>query len=148
MVRVRRGPNAGARWTLLPWSGYWRGVAYEADVVGWIEKFIHPGCIAVDVGAHFGFYTVMMARRVGPTGGVYAFEPEPGSFAKLACHIRLNGLEDHCKVFPVALSDRAGESEMFAGGGACATTTHFRYSDEPAFASIMPCVCRPKRSRE
>ncbi|MSU65186.1 MAG: hypothetical protein EXS38_03585 [Opitutus sp.] len=39
-----------------------------------------------DLGAHFGLYSVGLARRVGPAGQVAAFEPNPISFARLQRH--------------------------------------------------------------
>ena len=41
------------------------------------------GTTAIDVGAHAGYYTKLMSERVGPTGIVYAFEPNPISFTYL-----------------------------------------------------------------
>jgi FkbM family methyltransferase len=37
----------------------------------------------VDVGAHFGYFTVLFARKVGKSGRVYAFEPDPTTFSFL-----------------------------------------------------------------
>lgn len=38
---------------------------------------LHPGMTAVDIGAHKGAYTWWMYQRVGTTGRVVAFEPQP-----------------------------------------------------------------------
>ena len=76
-VQVKSGIAAGARWTLFPWSAYWRGTQEPAmhrvlqsfgDMQGW-------SCW--DLGAHFGIYSVGLARLVGPQGQVAAFEPNP-----------------------------------------------------------------------
>ena len=58
---------------------------YELEVV---DKMIElplgiNGTTAIDVGAHAGYYTKLMSERVGPTGIVYAFEPNPISFTYL-----------------------------------------------------------------
>ncbi len=39
-----------------------------------------PGLSVVDVGAHVGVFTLFAARGVGPTGHVWAVEPNPQSF--------------------------------------------------------------------
>jgi FkbM family methyltransferase len=41
---------------------------------------VEPGMVVFDVGANVGFYTLLLAGRVGPTGRVHAFEPDPLSF--------------------------------------------------------------------
>jgi FkbM family methyltransferase len=51
--------------------------AYEAAYLKLLPHFIRPGSDVVDVGANFGAYTVVMARLVGSTGRVFAFEPLP-----------------------------------------------------------------------
>ncbi len=63
---------------------------YELDVV---DKMIElplgiNGTTAIDVGAHAGYFTKLMSERVGPTGLVYAFEPNPISFKYLQKNMR------------------------------------------------------------
>jgi FkbM family methyltransferase len=64
--------------------------SHEDDIV---EKFVPcPGDIVVDVGAAFGFYTILASRRVREAGKVIAIEPQPDSFDMLNLNIRLNKL--------------------------------------------------------
>jgi len=132
-VTIRSGRNAGLKWTAFPHSGYWRGGAEEADTVNAIEKHTSNGSVCFDVGAHFGYYSLMMARRVGAEGAVYAFEPEPFSFGRLKKHIALNGPQRNCTALNLAASDSNGSGRMNTGGNPGVTTAHFRYPDEPAF---------------
>jgi FkbM family methyltransferase len=133
-VEVRGGANAGLRWTLFPFSAYWHGTADERDTVSAIQSYVRAGSVCWDLGAHFGFYSLMMTRQSGADGRVYAFEPEPLSFARLKRHIALNSLEGRCIALNLAVSNLDGESLMYAGGGEGVTTTHFRYVDEPAIS--------------
>jgi FkbM family methyltransferase len=48
---------------------------YEREEVEFIRRHLKPGDIALDVGAHIGFFAIQMADIVGPGGRVYAFEP-------------------------------------------------------------------------
>jgi FkbM family methyltransferase len=48
---------------------------YERDEVAWVRRILKPGDIALDVGAHLGFFAIQMAAMVGAAGRVYAFEP-------------------------------------------------------------------------
>lgn len=45
---------------------------------------------AVDAGANVGLFTLLMAHRVGPSGRVLAYEPDPGSFDSLVENLRRN----------------------------------------------------------
>ena len=55
------------------------------------EKLIEPGMQILDVGANIGLYTVMMAGLTGPSGRVFAFEPEPNLFSVLCENCAANG---------------------------------------------------------
>ena len=140
-VRVRRGIAAGARWTLYPWSAYWRGTQEPAmhetlrsfgDIEGW-------NCW--DLGAHFGIYSVGLARHTGPTGEVAAFEPNPVSYARLERHRRMNGLT-WMKTFEAAMSDQAGTAELLTYGDLRSTTTHLAYENETRGAATRPIGVR------
>jgi FkbM family methyltransferase len=65
------------------------------------------GMCVFDVGANIGYYTLLAARAVGPSGRVYAFEPEPHNFELLTRNVAENGFTN---VRPVnaAVSNRAG----------------------------------------
>lgn len=56
------------------------------------DRTIAPGQCVVDVGANQGLYTLLFSRLVGPTGHVYALEPEPTLFAALEANVRRNSL--------------------------------------------------------
>lgn len=58
-----------------------------------LTRLLQPGMVFVDVGAHVGTLTVAGARRVGPTGKVFAFEPTPATFELLERTLDLNGLK-------------------------------------------------------
>lgn len=45
---------------------------------------IKPGMIVIDAGASIGIFSLYASQKVGPTGKVIAFEPEPTSFNALA----------------------------------------------------------------
>src|SRR5215213_5373151 len=48
--------------------------------------------IVVDVGAHYGRYTLIAAKRIGPKGKVIAIEADPKNFDMLNKNIKLNEL--------------------------------------------------------
>jgi FkbM family methyltransferase len=57
-----------------------------------LRKLLRPGMTAIDVGANVGALTLTCARAVGPTGSVFAFEPEPAFADLLAKAFDLNGV--------------------------------------------------------
>ena len=48
---------------------------YERDEIRFVRSVLDPGDVAMDIGAHIGFFTMQMAAIVGSAGRVYAFEP-------------------------------------------------------------------------
>ncbi len=68
---------------------------------------VRAGMCVFDVGANIGYYTLLAARAVGPSGRVYAFEPEPRNFSLLMRSIAENGFTN-IRPLPVAVSDKAG----------------------------------------
>jgi len=73
-----------------------------------VLQYIKPGDTVIDVGANIGAYTVSMAKAVGETGRVFAFEP---NLAAYVC------LEINCRDLPQATLFNEGLSdvESFAG---------------------------------
>src|SRR5262245_3941932 len=65
---------------------------YSEGEIDLFRQLLRPGDVAVDVGANIGALTIGMARLVGPSGAVLAFEPQRVIFDILAQNIRLNGL--------------------------------------------------------
>jgi len=57
-----------------------------------IRKILAQGMTAIDIGANVGALTIACARAVGPTGKVYAFEPEPAFASLLNETFDLNGI--------------------------------------------------------
>lgn len=130
-VRVRSGPARGARWTLVPFSANWR-LGGEGDLEAGLALLPElRGAVCWDFGAHFGIHTVGMAMQVGSAGQVVAFEPDPGAFARLARHVRMNRL-GNVILFPAAVSSASGTSSLITDHGEGSSFSHFRYEDEPA----------------
>jgi FkbM family methyltransferase len=80
---------------------------YEPHVSGRMRSLLEPGATMVDVGASFGFFTVLAGRKVGPAGRVIACEPGRQNQSVLLLNLVANNL-DNVVVHPVAVSDAAG----------------------------------------
>ncbi len=87
---------------------------FQERVYGQLPGFLgRPGQVIVDAGAHVGFYSLWQGRSVGPTGRIYAFEPNPAVYPLLVKNVRQNGL-DWVECIPQALSAEGGTVVMQA----------------------------------
>ena len=64
---------------------------YEPHTVKLIEKHVKEGDTAVDIGASIGVLTMHLAKAVGNSGKVHAFEPTKNQFEYLKKNIEING---------------------------------------------------------
>lgn len=76
------------------------------------ETLVTPGGCVVDVGANIGYYTLLCARRAGPAGQIYAFEPEPENFSLLQQNVRRNGYRN-VQMENAAVSSATGSLKLF-----------------------------------
>jgi FkbM family methyltransferase len=83
-----------------------------------IKERLKPGDIFVDVGASIGWFSLVAAQAVGNGGRVYAFEPEPHSFALLKKNIAANGFEDIIHSQQAAVADTASVLTLYTVGDA------------------------------
>ena len=85
---------------------------YEKETTKLITKLVKPGMTVIDVGAHVGYYSLLAASQVGPTGTVYSFEPEPANHELLLKNIELNGYSN-IRATRKAVSNHAGSTDLF-----------------------------------
>jgi len=81
---------------------------YDPWLVDVLRRIVKPGDTCLDVGAHKGYVTLHLARRVGPGGRVFAFEPDPRARACLEAHCQRNRLAQ-VSLFPYALGREHGD---------------------------------------
>lgn len=74
-------------------------------------RTVRPGSTFFDIGANVGYFTLVGARMVGPSGRVVAFDPVPVCAAAVASNIALNQL-DHTSIRAVAVGDHAGQARL------------------------------------
>ena len=87
----------------------------------WFEKemeflrhWLRTGMTVIDIGANLGVYSLPMARLVGPTGQVFAYEPGSEPRALLERSRELNAAH-HLHISPLALSDCEREGRLVFG---------------------------------
>jgi len=103
VVNLVRGPwrqkrvevtRDGLRWRLdldegIDFSIYLVG-SFEPSVIRSYRRLVAPGDVALDIGANVGAHTLPLARAVGESGRVFAFEPTAWAFSKLRANLALN----------------------------------------------------------
>ena len=84
---------------LLPGRARWQKPERVLRALG-----VRRGHVIADVGAGPGFWTLPLARRVGPRGHVFALDPEPAALAVLRRRLANAGVRN---VTPVLNDDAA-----------------------------------------
>ncbi len=79
----------------------------EGEVESALLGLLRPGETVYDVGANIGWFTLLAARQVGPSGRVVAFEPSLANAAYCKSNAAGNGL-GNITVIPAAVGDRDG----------------------------------------
>ncbi len=97
---------------------------FSALEMSLLSQLCRPGDTVIEVGANIGSHTVGLAKRVGPTGRVLAFEPQRLLFQTLCANIALNSLVN-VECYWAAVSSKPGtitvpepdptEEDNFAG---------------------------------
>jgi FkbM family methyltransferase len=73
------------------------------------ERFtalVRPGMQVADVGANIGLYSLLLAQLAGPSGRVFAFEPDPLMASALRANLQANDAD--VQVFECAVGATAG----------------------------------------
>ena len=90
---------------------------YEPEISALLDLLVADNDGFLDVGANWGWYSLLVASRPGFAGHIHAFEPMPDTFADLAGVVREAGLADRVTCHALALGDRDGAGAMTIPGG-------------------------------
>lgn len=74
MLRIRGGPLEGKKWKASSGIRFIKGT-YESKKAEAIQQTVRANDIVYDIGAHVGYFSVLMSDIVGCGGHVIAFEP-------------------------------------------------------------------------
>ena len=114
-VRVRTGPNHGRTWSLAV-SG--RGTIagkYESERFEALASLVRPDEVFWDIGAHYGYATLIAARQISSPGCILSFEPSSSNRWYLNRHLGWNG-ERSVRVMDCAVAD-SDRQDVFGGPG-------------------------------
>lgn len=85
---------------------------WEKEQVALLQHLIRPGFHIIEWGANYGAHTLFMAQKVGPTGHVWAFEPNPHVYPYLEQSIALNQLGDRITLHKTGVSNTAQSTSL------------------------------------
>jgi FkbM family methyltransferase len=119
---ILRGAGQGLRFNVAgSHSGFILG-NHEPEVQELLERVLRPGMTYYDVGANVGFFAMIAARLLGPSGHVVCFEPLPENARQIEYNARLN-----------AFSNIAVRCEALGGSN---RTEIFNTSAEPTWGML------------
>ena len=109
------------QWARVAQRGY-----HELGTQRFLNEFLRPGDVVIDVGASVGLVTVVAAKCVQPNGRVYAIEPDPFKHRDLHRAIQRNKLHNVI-VETVAMGEASGTAKFIRPEGAWGS---FQVSEE------------------
>jgi len=128
--RPAGGPLAGMR-IAVPRAYLDVEAAYEPAVTAAITRLAEPGAVCADLGAHVGYFTILMAKLAGPEGRVLSFEASPENARTVRRNVRLNKLGGRVTVEEAAVMGHTSDDvPIFAGrsGGSMEWTTDAEFA--------------------
>ena len=93
---------------------YWLGT-YEPGLEETIVEMARPGIVAYDLGANIGYVTLLLARKIGRDGKVFAFEALPANFARMVKNVELNNLSSVVIPIEAAVVDSSRSIKFLVG---------------------------------
>jgi len=120
--------------------GYYLGI-HELDVQSLIAEIVKPGMRVYNIGAHLGFFSLILAKLVSPEGRVISFEPNPEVRKRLLDNLSLNDVNGRVCVEGTALGDFDGTAEF----SLALSDTQGRFKDlshvQPDCVIQVSCKC-------
>jgi FkbM family methyltransferase len=91
---------------------------YERSDLKLVLDLIPEGGTCLDIGANSGAFALQFARKVGLSGTVHAYEPDPEIFSRLLDNCRLNRFENVLHCHPIAVSNVNGRVSFYRSASA------------------------------
>jgi FkbM family methyltransferase len=87
---------------------------YDRPFTAYVQRCIKPGDTVIDVGAHVGLFTLLLAYQVAESGRVVAYEPSPRMLELLRDNVSMGWLNDRVEIVPKAVASTSGSRPFLA----------------------------------
>jgi FkbM family methyltransferase len=108
---------------------------YEPQETALLRHLLGPGKTFVDVGANWGYFTLLAASLTGPAGRIVSLEPDPRLFPLLRANLRHNRL-GHVTALQLAAADRTDTLRLMGFDAAGGNWGQSRLCERPPAASF------------
>ena len=124
IIRKSRGFDTSTFWggrmsVILPEDvsvNIWRYGSPEENVSQFMLELLDEGMTFVDIGAHYGFFSLLGSYLVGKEGRVLAFEPTPTTRRQLVRNVEGNAAYSNIQIFDCAAYDRNSQVKFYDYG--------------------------------
>ena len=94
----------------------WQYGYFEEDVCRYMLSLLKEGMTFIDIGAHFGFFSLLGSYLVGRKGSVLAFEPTPSTFRQLQKNVANYSGHPNIEIFNCAAYSEEREIKFYDYG--------------------------------
>jgi FkbM family methyltransferase len=138
-MALARAGNLLYRWAPELYRPFYFMYKARSDALerAWMRSNIKEGMTVIDLGANIGTSALFMSDLVGPSGAVYAFEPDPRNFSML-----LRATRDKENVQPrrAAVGATPGTTHLYLSPDL--NVDHHSYDDGSGRQGIPVTMCR------
>jgi FkbM family methyltransferase len=111
--KIQKGSLVGVELYVDP-KGEWQQQMLSGEYDDYFSRYLDAldtkGKVIYDIGAHIGYSALFFAEKVGPTGHVITFEPNPFNVERIKLIFGKNKeLASRIEIAEVAVSDKNGE---------------------------------------
>ncbi|MDP3882046.1 MAG: FkbM family methyltransferase [Nanoarchaeota archaeon] len=115
---LRLNGNLAGRQIIFPDYEKVRPLSAHIEMPGYFQvSLLKEGQTIIDAGAAPGDFTVLASQIIGPTGRVYAFEPDPERRSYLEEMLKANNATHNVEIVPLGLNDSRRGITFFKGHG-------------------------------
>ncbi len=115
---------------------------WEMYITEYIAKLVKKDMVVLDIGANYGYYSVLMAQLVGANQGkVISFEANPYLCQLFQDSIKINGFNSRVSVNNVALSNETSDAAAFFVPPNAPMNGHLISSREKRYGNNIPEGC-------
>lgn len=111
----------------------------DSETPLFMNYVLKHGMTFLDIGAHYGFYSLLARKLAGNEGRVYSFEPTPDTFAMLSSNL---SQFSNVTLEQMAISNEDGEATFIVNSDIAAAFNHLertRHAEDDESRIAVPC---------